>query len=213
MATNAENLTLAMLRLGSRSSTQLRAQLLLELNKTIRELERGPTRPWFMESRLEGSLTANQDYIALPATFLDELEEGVFRLYNTECEKWKPLYKKDYDQVQYKSENCDAAFPEYYALHGERMYFAATPDAAYNYRWEAYVRTDAVVDNASETTNKWLIEYYDLVTLMALDKVARLHIRASQVVADIAAPLAKAQDDFWRSVEARQQINRDYEQE
>lgn len=213
MATNAENITLTMNRLGSRSSPTLRTQVLVEMNKTIRELERGPTKPWFMESRLEGVLIASQDYIDLPATFLQEVEEGVFRLYNPECEKWIPIAKKDYDQVQWKSENCDAEFPCMYALHGTRIYFGATPDLAYQYRWEAMVRSTAVVDNATESSNPWLVEFFDLVSLLTADKIARFHIRSQEIVRDLAQPLTQARDHFWRECEARQQVNRDYEQE
>lgn len=213
MATNAENITLMMGRLGGRSSPPLRLIVLAELNKQIRELERGATRPWFMESRLDGNLTANQDYIAIPATFLDEIEEGTFRLYNTQCLKWIPLRKLDYDQLQYKSENCAAAFPEYYAMKGDRVYFGATPDAGYAYRWEAFVRSTPVIDNAVESSNPWLLEFFDLVSLITIDRVARLHIRSAEIIDAVRQPLADARDAFWRNVEARQQSNRDYQQQ
>lgn len=213
MATNAENITLTMQRLGSRSSPTLRTQVVIEMNKTIRELERGPTKPWFMESRLTGSLIANQDYIEQPAEFLQEVEEGVFRLYDPTSTQWKPLVKRDYDYIQRVSENCKPALPKAYALHGTRVYFGPTPDRAYQYRWEAMVRSSAVVDNAAESSNPWLVEFFDLVSLLTADKIARLHIRSQEIARDLAEPIAQARDHFWRECEARQQINRNYEQE
>jgi len=213
MATNSENIDLMMRRLGSRSSPTVRTQVVIELNKTIRELERGPTKPWFMETRLEGELTAEQDYIALPASFLQEVEEGAFRILIPDYGKWLALEKKDYDQIRYRSENWDPQCPTAYALYGKRIYFSPTPDLAYAYRWEVLARTEAVVDNTAETTNDWLLEFYDLVSLITIDKVARFHIRATDIARDIAQPLDQARDHFWRECEARQQINRDYEQE
>lgn len=213
MATNAQNIDLTMQRLGSRSSPTLRAWVIQEMNKAIRELERGPTKPWFMEGRLEGTLTANQDYLTIPATFLEEVEEGSFRILDSRCNKWKALIKLDYDQLQHKSENCDPALPCYYALRGNRVYFGATPDLAYAYRWEATVRTTPVADNTSESTNEWLVEFFDLVSLITADKVLRLHIKSFDIADSLAGLLNQARDDFWRACEARQQKNRDYEQE
>jgi hypothetical protein len=213
MATNAEHLNLAMQRLGSRSSPTLRAWMLQEMNRAIMELERGATKPWFMEGRLEGTVTANQDYMEIPATFLEEVERGNFRMYNTACLKWVPLVKKDYDWIQNKSENCEAAFPCYYALRGTRIYFAAKPDAAYEYRWEAMIRAGTFADTSIEATNPWLMEFPDLISLIAADKVLRLHVKAFDMADALKPALDQARDSFWREVEHRQEVNRDYGQE
>lgn len=213
MTTNAENITLMMLRLGSRSSPTLRGQLVLELNKTIRELERGATKPWFMEDRLDGTLVAGQDWAPMPDTFLEEVEEGHLRIQNNITKKWCQLVKLDYDRMQHQSENCDPAVPVAYAMRGEKLFFAPAPVFAYPYRWEAFVRTPPVPDDTAETTNKWLLEFFDYTSLTTLNKVARLHIRAQEIMRDIAQPLKEAADAYWRACEARQQANRNYEQE
>lgn len=215
MATNAENIALTMQRLGSRSSPTLRAQILAEMNKAIRELERGPTKPWFMESRLTGVLVVGQDYIEQPATFLGEHEEGSLRLrdISTTPSKWGALTKEDYDAIQYKAENCDPGKPCAYALMGTRVYFDREADLAYPYRWEAMVRTTLIVDNTVESTNPWLTEFFDLISLSAAMKVARLHIKSAELAAELRPELDQARDSFWRECESRQQVNRNYEQE
>lgn len=214
MATNAANLDLMMSRLGGRASPVLRTLVLAELNKQIRECERSPTKPWFLEDRLDGSLTPDQDYIDIPATFLSEVEEGSFRLYEPNVAKWVPLRKVDYDQLDENViDSTNDTFPLQYAMRGSKIFFNVTPDAAYDYRWECNVRTTAVSDNATESTNPWLVEFFDYISLVTLDKIARLHIRSAELIENLREPLTQARDSYWREVEARQQTNRDYGQE
>lgn len=206
--TNAEAITLMMSRLGERTAVSLRSRVVTELNEKIKELERADIIPWFLETRLDLVTIANQNYIDIPSSsnFLREVEDGRFRMQNSEG-KWFKLAKRTLQEIEDGYENCDAAFPKLYSLNGKRFYFGYTPDAVYNIRVQAYVRSGAVADNGNPVTNDWLLEYFNFTTLSTLDVVARLHVQSNEVLTRLEQPLRVATDRFWRDVEARENAN------
>jgi len=209
---NTEVLNNMMKRLGNRTAPTLRATVLLELNQKIRQLEQGATIPWFLEDRWDDVCVSAQDFLPLPADFLREVEEGQFRVQNINASPvaWANVVKSSYEKVDEAGSSVDPALPLVYALFGVKVYFAPTPDVAYPIRLPYYKRTAEITDTNDVVSNLWLTEFYNFVTLSTLDIVAATHIRDAKLRADILPELQVAADDFWRSVEARQHVNRDY---
>lgn len=207
--TNAEMLSLMMGRLGSRTAPALRANVLKELNEKIKELEVGPIKPWFMEDLASGSTVAGQNYINLPTDFLQEVDEGRVRLQNLEG-VWFPLGKGTMEQLEDEFLNDEAAFPQGYALQGTRMYLGPAPDDVYAYRFQYFKKSTTILDNNTEVSNPWLVEFFNFTTLAALSTVARLHVQSMDIVTKLDAELKTAFDGFWRAVEARKHTNMDY---
>lgn len=209
MATNAEVITNMMDRLGSRSALVLRGKVLYELNEKIRQYDSAALLPWFNESRITGNFVAAQDYIAVPSNFVREVEEGEFKV-KTLDGVWKKIFKVSLEKLEAETENAIPAFPEGYAIYGDRFYFGPIPDAAYEYKFPVYIRTNVILDNNSAVTNPWLLEFYNLMTFETLDIVARVHVQSDELANKFRQPLAEARDSFVRTVEARKHANMDY---
>lgn len=207
--TNAEVLNLIMARFGGRTAPALRAQVLKELNEKIRQLETASVLPHWIEDRWEEVTVGSQDYLALPASFSREVEEGRVKVKNSEG-KWYRLAKVDYETLEDETENFDPALPEGYALFGTRMYFGPTPDKAYDIKVPYYKHTDPIQDNSAEVTNPWLIYAFNYTTLATAQIVATLHIQSAEMVQKIAPELKTAFDIYWRAVEARKHTNMEY---
>ncbi len=205
--TNAEILTLMMGRLGARQATAMRANCLIELNVAIRELERAPEKPWFLQDMAEDVTVADQGYIELPDDFLIETEEGTFELQHPD-NGWTELFKLDRDAVRKETANVDPAFPEAYYLWGTRAYFGPVPDDAYNYRFDYYKRTEPIVDNNAECTNPWLNEFLNMTTNKALIVIARDRIQSDRMTLNFTTEFSKNYADFMREVIARNEANR-----
>jgi hypothetical protein len=207
--TNKELIDLMMARLGGRTAPALRSRLVIELNEKIRQLETGSILPWFMEDKFVGDTVANQDYVDLPADFVREVEEGRFKIKNTE-NKWGRLIKASYEDLEDETENYDAALPEGYALFGDKIYFGPVPDLAYSFKLPYFKRTGEVIDNTSAVTNSWLLEFHHYVTLATLKVVASMHIQSAEIMQKIDPELQTAYDIFWRTIEARKHTNMEY---
>lgn len=203
---NTEVFDLMAGRLGRRQAPLIRQVCVTELNQAIRELERGPNKPWFLEDSAEDDLVANQGYIELPADFLMEIEEGTFELEH-EADGWTELTKVARDVLRKNTANCDPAFPEAYSIWGKRFLLGPTPDQAYAYRFDYYKRTESVGDNSSTVTNDWLLEFFDYTTYFALIKVARDHLQNSAKQKEMTDAWLVAKDMYFREIEARKISN------
>lgn len=189
-------------RLGRRESPLLRGVCIAELGIAMRELERAPTKPWFLEGSAAGALVVNQGYIDLPADFLMEIEGGALEVQNSEG-FWTDLVKVPRDRLRKETKNATPAIPEGYSIWGNRFLLGPAPDLAYNYRFDYFNRTTAVADNGSEATNPWITEFFDYVTYKALIVVVRDHIREQTMAGNFADAFKMAEDRFQREVEGR----------
>ncbi len=203
---NSAVFDLMMKRLGNRQAAPLRATCVTELNQAIKELERSTTKPWFLENSEEDVTVANTSYVDLPSDFLMETEEGTFELQHP-SEGWVELLKVTREKARLEAKNALPAFPEAYYLWGNRIYFAPTPDIAYNYRFDYYSRTSVLADNSSEVTNSWITEFFDLTTYKAMIIIARDHIQSDRMTTNFMSSFNLAQDKFFREVEARKVAN------
>jgi len=210
--TNKELLDLMMQRLGNRTAPGLRPRVLNELNEKIRQLEFGETLPWFLEDRWDDSTVANSDSVNLPSDFLREYEEGRFKIRDTTVtpNAWKPLVKVSLEKLEEETDNADAQLPAGYAIFGEKVYFGPVPNAVYSFKLPYYKRTDPITDNTAAITNKWLLNFFNFVTLEVIDMMAKMHTRDEKLVSLIAPQLIAARENFWRACEARVHVNRDY---
>lgn len=210
--TNAEVLALMMQRFGNRSSTSLKATVLIELNQKIRQLERGPSKPWFLEDIWQGQTVANQDYVDLPSDYLIEDDEGEREIRDTNVSPiaWTKLNKTSYGKLRAQTANAEAQIPVAYAIYGEKAYFGPTPDQVYSFRIPYFKRTTEIADNTQAVSNKFLLEFFNYITLTTVDIVARTHTRDNGLVDRISKQLLEAKDEYFREVEARLHAGREY---
>jgi hypothetical protein len=84
------------------------------------------------------------------------------------------------------------------------------PDQVYSFRIPYYKRTDSITDNTSSVTNKWLLNFFNFVTLDTIDLVARTHTRDQNLVISIREELGEARRLMEVAVEARIHAGREY---
>ena len=206
--TNKEMFDFIMQRLGNRTSTTTRAAVVKELNEVIRQMELSDVLPWFMEDIWVQNTSANVDYLDLPTDYIRDDDEGNPEIQTTSGYRKCP--KDGYNNLRATYANLDAAIPEKFAIYGERVYFGPTPDAAYSFRLPYYKRTGDVVDNTSAITNKWLLNFFNFITLCTINIVARTHTRDDKLVSSTSSPLADARKLMWQGIEARIHAGREY---
>jgi hypothetical protein len=202
--TNAQVLDNMMHRLGNRTSAELRGRVLYELNNRVDLLESGPTLPWFLESVHEFSTTSGVRRYTLPTGFIREPERGRL-LVSRDGVALGESEKTDYDDL------ClETGEPTQYALYGEWLYLGAVPNVVYDCEWNYFSESADVVDNTQIVSNPWLINAYEVTTLMALRGVAQFQIQDMDMAMRFQGELSDAKDRFWRLVEARQHSGRSY---
>jgi hypothetical protein len=206
--TNKEMFDLIMQRLGNRTSTNTRAVVVKELNEIIRQMEQGDVLPWFMEDVWVESTIANQDYLDLPSDYIRDDDEGNAEFGFTTGYKKAP--KDGYNQLRACYANSQASVPIKFAVYGEKVYFGPTPDGSYTFRLPYFKRTGEVVDTTSTITNKWLLNFFNFVTLCTINIVARTHTRDDKLVNGTNSPLADARKLMWQAIEARAHAGREY---
>lgn len=210
MATNSYYIDLILNRLTRPGSPALRPNVLVELNECVKRLERGAIKPWFLEYRHTGSFTPGQDYIDLPADFLEEVEEGQFK-FRDSSNTWHKLTKVDHEFLEAETEDLDPGLPQGYALFGDRFYLGPAPLADYAYKFQYHRRTGSIPDTAVEATNRWLLEFPDLLTFDTAVRVARTYMQGTEgVLARLEPEQRRAHSEFLIAVESRKHVNRDY---
>jgi hypothetical protein len=209
---NKEVLDLIMKRLGNRTAATLRATVLIELNNKISQLEQGDVLPWFLQDIWLGQTVASQDYVDVISDYLRDDDEGQAEINDTTVSPavWSKFTKTSYGKLREKTANCTAQLPALYAVHGEKVYFGPAPNQVYSFRVPYYKRSTSVADNTQAVSNKWLLNFFNFVTLDTIDFVARTHTRDNSLVAAIAAELQQAQRLFDIAVEARIHAGRGY---
>ncbi len=206
MATNAQLLDQAMGRLGQRKSLTVRANVVLEINSTIAELERGTFLPWFLESSTDLALAVDDTSKALPTDFLREEEES--RPYFTLDGTVRYLTKRFYGTLQGEAPTN----LRFYAIRGETFHFRFAADIAYTVTVDYYAKSnDAFVDNAVAVSNKWLLNAETWVLNEALKTVAALHINDAEKAATFALLAQVAKKDLYIYHESRINENQDFE--
>lgn len=195
--TGAQALDILMSRLGSRTDAALRAALLLEINYKMRELERMPFLPWFLQDEDSTVVTtANVEYASVPADFLrfDDDWGGVF--YQDTAisgpDQWVELTRTPYPTMKQKHSEDEAGnTPQLFDIIRQRIYLRPIPDGVYTLRFLGYFADTAIADD--ETTNQWLTEGFDWLLAETGFKVASLQMQHAELAKVFAAELQRAQ--------------------
>src|SRR5580765_4952032 len=145
-------------RLGRRKSTDLRENVVTELNILKATLELGATLPWWLENGdTLGNLTVGTSGFLLPTNYIREAEGSAVRLLDPDdlVTETYPA-KMDFEVVQRQTINGIYDLPQIYAIFGGKIFFAPIPNKTYGVASPGYLRTDDIVDNAN-TTEGWFL--------------------------------------------------------
>lgn len=206
MATNSELLNEAMSRLGQRSSTRVRADVVVEINKAINRFERGTFLPWFLEEEDSLVFASGESSKALDTNFLREAED-TRPFYTLEGTVYF-LEKRLYGVLMGMGAETSV---KYYAIRGETFYIRMEAEQAYTITVPSYWKqNDPFVDNATEVSNEWLLSAHDWVVNEALAKVAALHLHNQKLAADLKGDATSAKNELYVYHESRVHTNQDY---
>lgn len=208
MTTNAQLLDQAMSRLGQRTSTRVRADVLTEINQTINTLERGTFIPWFLEETATLAVVSGESYKDLPSDFAIEADES--RPYWIDADgETHFLTKRFYGALPGESA---ATSLKYYAIRGSEFHFRMVADGAYTIYVPYYARqTGDFDDNGEVVSNKWLIEATEWVLGDALQRVAAFHLHNGELATMHNLAAQRAQRELFNFHEARVNKNQDFE--
>lgn len=121
-------------------------------------LESAPTKPWFLVTDYAPLVTvANQEYVALPDDFLQEVEESHlwYRAADYPTTKDTKLIKDDYDDLKELYKDYDPGTPEAYAIMGDRFYFFPLPDDVYSIIGRYFGKATVLTSNVENGWLKW----------------------------------------------------------
>ncbi len=160
--TRDEAVAMIKLQLGFRSNQDANIVTCLKLAQTQLELQ--PVRPWFLISEDNYAvLTPDEQRLALPTDFLEEVEDAVLRYVPDDAESVADeidLVKDDYDVLRKNYRNwvnpvngLATGAPEAYCLLDGYFRFFPTPDAAYTVHMIYYAGATVLDSNVE---NAWL---------------------------------------------------------
>ena len=205
MTTNSELIDQAMGRLGGRSSTRLRADVVSEINMTIDNFEQGTFIPWFLEATATLDIAVDDTFVDLPDDFAIEADES------------RPYYVLE-GTVYYLTKRFHGTLlgevptsVMYYAIHGTEFHFRMAADQVYTILLAYYAKeTGNLVDDDTEVSNLWLINAKEWVMSDALSTVANTHVQNYKLADRLALKAQKARNDLYVFHEARININQDF---
>ena len=212
MGTNAELLTQAMSRLGQRSSTRVRADVLAEINTTIDRLERGGFLPWFLEQTATIAVVASTASYSISTSFIREVEEcrpyWVLSGVSPITTQVTYLQKRGYSDLRGLGSETSL---KYYAIQDQKIHIRMVPDVAYALYLQYYHRqTGNLADDSSTVSNLWLVNAHDWVVNEALATVADLHLHNSKLADKLRSYARAAKADLYIYHESRVHTNQDY---
>lgn len=196
--TQSELLDLLMVRLGYRSSVTTRNGAALEAKLKQQELEGGSFKPWFLfDDYTNGSFVtvANQEEVALPATFLgldDDLARYLYYQDTTRQtpDQWVRIQHEDYGKVKQLAVDSVTGPPQYFSVVGSSLYLRPIPDAAYALRLPAmYAQTSFSDVNVA---NAWTTSAADWLLAETLRQVAIKHVKDLEMAQECAADILVA---------------------
>ena len=180
--TRSEAIAILKGRMAKYTGTDLDTSIINEMQLAQIELEGGVFWPWFMLTTEQSFATsAGVPNVAIPSNprFQMEWEEGAMWFYdasNTD-EPYQEIGKDDYDDLRCLYPGTGQ--PKGYDIQGEQIWFAPTPDAAYQYRWYYYSR-QTVLD--SDIENSWLLHAPDWLIAKTGVRIARSYVKDAELV-------------------------------
>jgi len=150
MATNAELITSILFHVGRRMAYRAEALAMAKSWVNMREL--GNFLPWFLETESSGLVTvAEQDWIALPADFLREYDEGIMLITDADGAEQKLVKTPSLDRL-FSEEDDDSGFPKGYYLFRNRIYLRPIPDSIFSVRFFYHGKSTVLDDSNTEAT-------------------------------------------------------------
>lgn len=188
--------------------TDLSDEIVLELNKRMRILERRPVRPWFLLSEWHQTvLEIGEQRVQLPSDFLFEYEEGMLYIYDEEDleDPWKELTKDDEDFLrQYQLGDGP---PEFYSIAADYIVLFPVPDDEYIIKMKYYKKDAAITTGAG--TNLWLTYAPDLL-IAETGYIVAANIQNAVAMGRFREERAEASARFLVENESRMHDNRRY---
>ena len=206
MSTNKEFIDQAMGRLGQRTSTRVRANVIEEVNTAIEDLERGTFFPWFLHKTATLNVVADDTFVNLPSDFA--LEEDETRPYYVEEGTVYYLTKRFYGALLGE----DPTSLKFYATRGTEFHFRMVAEKDYTIILPYYGKTvDPLADNTDPVSNLWLLEAKNWVLGKSLSIVAATNLQNPNLATTMAALEIKSRTDVYNYHEARLNQSQDFE--
>lgn len=181
-------------------------------------LEKMATLPWFLISEFLTATTAiGEERVPLPKTvggvqgrdFLREHETCSLWVLPDGATKYVELVKDDYDALYNRFGGGSDSYgqPTHYSLDNTYFYLKPTPDKAYPLRIRVYLREPQL---STSIENEWTKYAADLVVGELGIIIAGQYIKDADALARFTVTRDKAQNDLWRTTEAREHAGRSY---
>lgn len=208
MTTNAELIDQWMSRLGQRTSTRVRADLVAEVNSAIRNLESEAFMPWFLQSTLTLNVAIDESFRLLPTDFVIE-REGTRPYYVLEGTVY---YLRKMISGAIFGHVTENTRPTRYSIIGNEFHFRPVADQAYAINIPYYAKTGGgIAYDQAEVDNLWLLNAEDWVAYKALKTTAGFHLQNTQKAADFAQMEHSEKLSIYKLHQAREAQNQDYE--
>lgn len=181
-------------RLGNRKDMEERIIAEMDLAQEV-TLEQHTWRPWFLAKDLEGvSLTAGDSSFALPADFLDEVEDAVLWLVEPETGGYIECHKEGVEDLRRFIPTAEN--PYAYAVDKGFVKLSQAVPAALNVSWQ-YMAKDALMSAANVET-LWLKHAPDLVLAVLGAEIAGKHLQNPNLAGAFQADMGQA----WQRLQA-----------
>jgi hypothetical protein len=206
--TNNEFLTLILSRLGKRQGNDyLKSAALLEVQVYLAQREMTMEEPpFFLETKWEGTMQADQEYLDLPGEFLKEIEEtGMIARDPSSSARFR-VVKRIPDRTNELIAGCSPQQPQTYSIFGNKLYFGPTPDKAYTFSLP-YARKSAIVLANDVQVTDWCLHATQAVSNTIQSIMASQHLQDDQMAQKYAPLAAQAWAAFKDYCNARKYTN------
>lgn len=192
-------------RLGNRKDMEERIIAEMDLAQEL-TLEQHTWRPWFLAKDLEGvSLPAGESSFALPADFLDEVEDAVLWLVEPETGGYVECQKESVEDLRRFIPTTDR--PYAYAVDKGFVKLSQAVPAALNVSWQ-YMAKDVLMSAANVET-LWLKHAPDLVLAVLGAEIAGKHLQNPNLAGAFQADMGQA----WQRLQALDTAKREINQQ
>lgn len=192
-------------RLGNRKDMEERIIAEMDLAQEL-TLEQHTWRPWFLAKDLEGvSLAAGESSFALPADFLDEVEDAVLWLVEPETGGYIECHKEGVEDLRRFIPTTGR--PYAYAVDKGFVKLSQAVPAALNVSWQ-YMAKDVLMSAANVET-LWLKHAPDLVLAVIGAEIAGKHLQNPNLARAFQADVGQA----WQRLQALDTAKREINQQ
>lgn len=206
LAHNSAYIDLLMQRLGSRTSTTLRATVVNELNVQKDILEAGSFLPWFLRKTATVAVVAGTATYNLPTGFIREIDGERLSIVDASNTK-RLMTKRQMEQLQQlEVENNSSGVPLRFALIGSTFSIWPVPLASYTITIPHFQRTASITDTTG-SINTWFSNAAELLLGMAGAVVSEFHTRDKAATQSFLSLAARARGELMAADTARQVAN------